>query len=235
MNEMNHARLLFATTARYEAVRSDYCDRIRLGWHSHVHDEALATDVPVGDQRIYVRPCAVAHVINAESTDTATEEATASEEAHTSMASFCDELVKSAARATPAPPREGSHRASHHKLTLMRANSRIESQLLLHTGMVTLASAHTTSSGAAGLSLVPFALSAKRLAEQAADDHGAKYGPRAHLIKAIEAEQPEHSELFKQALDLRALVLLLEIRDEAELACLTEERTRGSDPLPCDS
>ena len=61
LNDTNHAKLLFPTGARYEDARQQYLEKLSLR-HATFKDEALARELPVEDQRVYVRPVSHCYV-----------------------------------------------------------------------------------------------------------------------------------------------------------------------------
>ena len=70
--------------------------------------------------------------------------------------------------------------------------------------------------------LVPLLLPMARIAEYFADETLSKQHPRALIIKAFEADYPAFSDVVKQAMEMRTLVIVADVREEADLAAFRE-------------
>jgi len=68
--------------------------------------------------------------------------------------------------------------------------------------------------------LVPLMLSMSRIAEMVQDE-SKRAPPRDMIIKAVEVDFPSASEMLRQAMELRALVFVAEVRNETDLIGFT--------------
>ena len=60
-------------------------------------------------------------------------------------------------------------------------------------------------------------ISMSKITELLADEQSAKAHPRALIIKAFEMEHPGHSDVLKQAMEMRALVVVADVRELVEM------------------
>ena len=107
---------------------------------------------------------------------------------------------------------------------VVRSTSKAAHELMHQQALSTLASAlrEANNTDAGPVRLVPLALSMTRIAELLADEQSAKMHPRALIIKAFEMEHPGHADVLKQAMEMRSLVVVADVRDESDLAGLKD-------------
>jgi len=243
LNESNHAKLLFPTVARYEDARSQYCDKILLGKHATIKDEATAKDLKVMEQRVYVKEFTVARAdAPQEDTDDGDGDGAAGERSNSPQNARAREAAekaeaaaklaeeKAAAEAAAAVPSVAINnlldaivgpvvgRDTRHPPLFIRARSKAEHDLLLNHAMYWLADTLRDPHPKLGpIRLVPIALSAQRLTELSAEESMQKQGARAIIVKAFEMDYPGLADMLRQAMDMRALLIAVEVTNEADL------------------
>ena len=219
LNETNHAKLLFPSLGRYEDARARYCAEVTIGKHSVVRDEATTKDLSVTEQRIFLRPVAAAGEsagpmpLTWTSRYVRASSEPADEPTPFAVTSLFEKIVEAApVHTTVHPP------------TLIRASSRAESAMLLNQAMVSLAnlSLRPQDPSLGPIRLAPVAISLQRMGEQQQDEQAFKQGARGRISKVFEADYPEQADVLKQAMDLKALLVVVEVRDESELGVLSE-------------
>jgi len=70
--------------------------------------------------------------------------------------------------------------------------------------------------------LVPLPVSAARLGELMVDETMSKKPPRELIVKAFEVDNPGYAEMIKQAMEMRALVVIARVNEPAEAAPFLE-------------
>lgn len=114
-------------------------------------------------------------------------------------------------------------RTSKPASVLIRSKNKNEHDLVLNQSVHQLAQRLREPEAKLGpIRLIPVVVSISKLNELAADEATAKQGARAMIVKAFEADYPGMADMLRQAMDMRALILVCELRDEAEILTLKE-------------
>lgn len=248
LNESNHARLLFSTVAKYGAVRAAYLEAL-ASKHAVVQDPTTKQSLPTIDQRIYLRTCNTADPIAVERQEVAAEGDAA---AKSTIRPLSPGMGVASSRAPPvaeplevgavspieavttvnalsllegllAPIAEAD--AAAPRTPLIRTQSRAEHELLIAQSLYSLARTLGGDAAAAGSRRqVPFVLSMTRLAEMVADEakQDKSTSPREMLISVFAAEYPNQADMLRQAIELQALVVVADVREEGDLLAFRE-------------
>ena len=246
LNDSNHSKLLFPTVQRYEDARAAYCEKLLMGKHAVWKDDATGKDLSVADQRLYLKPFAPKKkAAEAKEGEAADEAKAAPEDAKGGRstppppggASPPPELTAAKDEAAPADVADTrvpflsvfqslveplpSNRTMHAPL-LVRASSKVEHELMLNQATYVLASLLRTPKESLGpIKLAPIVVSMTKVSELMLDEAMAKQGARAVLVKAFENDYPGQGDMLRQMMDLKAVVIVVEVQGEAELAGLT--------------
>ena len=220
LNELNHAKLLFATGTKYEDARTNYLEKFGPKY-ANITDEATLMQLQVADQRVSVRAKALAALEVAEAPDAAKPgippppSATTENEKVEKVVAIVDPGVSaiSLVNGLLANPEAVN---SSQKPHVVWARGRTEHDMLqaqvLHMLGTTLRKGE--------IRLVPLMLLMSRIAEMVQDE-SKRAPPRDMIIKAVEVDFPNASEMLRQAMELRALVFVAEVRDESDLVGFT--------------
>ena len=210
LNESNHSRLLFQSVAKYEEARSQHCKEL-LSKHTIVRDEATGKDLAVEDQRLFV-VATDEPPTPADSTTTAPEDVSAVKMVSTTKVSILTMLEGLIVphESTPTPQ-------------LIRVGSKWEHELLINHALRALADklcvTDTTRSDL--VPLVPVCISVLRLV-QIVQEQTAKQQNRSPLMALFERDFPAQSDMLKQAMEMRGLVIVADVRDEFDPVELKE-------------
>jgi len=239
LNEQNHAKLLFSSVLKYENARSQLLEVLQAEYTS-IDDEIVKQTLRAADQRLYLREKKV----------TAAVSATIQEGGEESGEAVLAAPPPQTARPSSPPP--GSEEStSFNALTRIRdlitpaseATDATRAPLFVHTkstaeqdllqAQTLWTLSDTLLSDVARLGAksdrrhvpVPFKLS--KLAELM-DDEMKRTNPRDMILKSIEASCPKKAsadmgEVLKQAIELHALVIIADVRTEAEMNVLKSE------------
>ena len=142
---------------------------------------------------------------------------------HLSIHAMISELLDGKTKFTVIKAKQGGAGTTVLPSVLVRSTSKAAHEMLFQQAMCALASSLRDAPSDSAVRLVPLAVSMARIAELLADETTAKLHPRALVIKAFEMDYPGHAEVLKQAMEMRALVIVADVRDEADLAGLTPQ------------
>ena len=244
LNENNHAKLLFPTVVKYEDTRAAYCDKLLAGKHTSVKDESTQRDLKVAEQRLNAKAFEIVRISTEEASAAGANESSAAKAENEDSFRDGDEsfvakpaapkfttLEREVADAVPSSlsdvidgiiqPMSG--RTSKPASVLIRCKSKHEHDLLTNKTLHALAARLRDPAPKLGpIRLIPIVFSIAKLNELAADEATAKQGVRAMMVKAFELEYPGMADMLRQAMDMRAVVVVCECRDEAELNGLKE-------------
>ena len=133
------------------------------------------------------------------------------EEGAIPLADFLESLTRALDGAAMPTPR------------LVRIGTTAE-HMLLRQQLLTLLASQRGSGGDARFGLVPLVLSMRKLNELTANDSApvGKGQARSALVRIFESEHAGQADMLKQAMEMRCLVVLAEVEDEAELFELKE-------------
>ena len=200
LNEVNHAKLLFSTVAKYETSRNSYLEAL-TATHATVRDESTGQSISTIDQRVHLRPYA-AH-------------AAADEVAGTSSLNFLsllEQILSSPVEATTTAPCP----------LLIRTHSSVEHELLQVQALHVLARVvQDDASSTHHTHYVPMVLPMARMVE-AMQDEAKRSHPRDMMANAFGVDYPMSMEMLRQAMELRSLIILADVRNEAELSLVKE-------------
>jgi len=243
LNESNHAKLLFSTGAKYEDGRSHYLDKL-VSKHAAHADEVTAKELQIHDQRVFVRAKKAEAEAAGEEVSASAASEEAAPEARTASPVPMRSGSPTAGRPSSPPPSSPTKEdkepaaprvhpgvsalsifteliaqpeavsASLPKPRLVWASGKVEHDMLLNQALHALA--HELRSGGTATRLVPLVVPMSRIAEMVQDE-AKRAAPRDMIIKAVEADYPTASDMLRQAMELRALVIVAEVRDEADL------------------
>jgi len=130
-----------------------------------------------------------------------------------SVSALFDELVSSDDGSAVLPPP-----------LVFRSAGRAEHEILYSQALYTIASKLREGSTDSGpVRLVPMALSMGRLAELMQDEQMVKKHPRDVLVRAFEIDYPASVDMLKQAMEMRSLVIVVEIDKEIDVTALLRE------------
>ena len=232
LNETNHAKLLFPTVARYEDARAQYCEKLLAGKHTTVRDEATQKDLKVGDQRIFVKPFRYIQPEAAPAAEPAAadakkggdddeeEEEKVVEKPKAYEELGTDDQVSSLTSILNNIILPITSRNAKMAPTLVRTKTSPEHALVVNQAMYMLATELRDPHPRLGpIKLVPITLSMARVAElQSTDEALYKQGARAVIAKAFELDYPGAGDMLRQAMDMKALIVVAEVTSEAEFA-----------------
>ena len=243
LNEANHTKLMFPTVARYEDARLKYLEAVSLGRHSLVMDDMTSKTLRAADQRVYTKTHHVIRVVEApaeapasDAPSAASREGSPAGQRSSSPPPAPQSTPPAPEVATPPPPipeeparnmletlqiytSAKSSAIGPHPATMIRCKTKAEVDMVHNQTIFTLA-AKLRESGRESR-LVPISLSMQRLTEMMADE-SKKLAARDMIIKAFEADYAGHAEVLKQAIELRALIFIAEVKDEAEFLAIKE-------------
>ena len=104
---------------------------------------------------------------------------------------------------------------------VVRAGSTAEHELLVSQVHYALASMLRDNANGRGSRLVPLTLTMSRITEMI-NDEAKRNTPREMIVKAFELDYPSAAEVLRQAMELRALFIIAEVRAESDLAALKD-------------
>lgn len=212
LNETNHARLVVSTVAKYETMQKAYFESV-LTKHTIAHDAATDADLPAIEQRVFLvqstpDSAQASSVADAAGDDPARDDAATGPPAPSSAVakaenpfsalSIADTLASPAANTAPSS-------------IFVRVQSTAEQDLLQAQIMFSLA--RTAVSAAANKRRqVSVLLPLGRLIDMAADDN--KRASLSEMIIAVlSMDHPNSADVFRQAMELRSLVIVAEARN----------------------
>jgi len=105
-------------------------------------------------------------------------------------------------------------------MRLVRVESAAEQELFHHQVLVSLALRLSEGASRRVDGAVPLSVSLKRLMEPL--EVNAKRQYSSAFVRVFELDHPAHADMLKQALEMGALVVLVDVEDEADLANLRE-------------
>ena len=249
LNESNHSRLLFPTVARYKDARMAYCSKVLSGKCNVFRDEATSRDLSIVDQRIYIRPytpaaldaVAKSRTSDVQQGDKTSAGATLLEGGLLSVSAPTSSTTDTNAAYSPALEASSdqgtcsvgslldqllqpvSVSLTMHAPVVIQGNNRAEQELLLNQSLYMLAQTLREPPSSLGpIHLVPIMLSMPRLNELLADEVLVKQGARAVIVKAFELDFPGMGDMLRQAMDLRALVVVAEVTAEADFSAFKD-------------
>ena len=237
LNESNHAKLLFSTGAKYNASCADYLDKLAAK-HCTVRDDTTAKDLSVSEQRLF---------LGAYTPPVPADEASASADGRTTPPLGGGDGRTSPppaeggeggrrtppARSTPPPFGDPSEEPPTSAValfrallsakreddgvqaTVLRAHSRPEQELLHNQALFTLTDVLRSGELDVAIKPLPVSLSMASVAAMLTEEKRAPV--RDMLVRAFELEYPTHADMLRQAMELRALVIIAEVREEADL------------------
>jgi len=232
LNEENHARLLFSSVDKYEKARNLLLEVV-CGEYTTVYDDVLGKSLRAADQRLYLRNRVVAKAESVaapaegeeEAADAAVkaEEETAKaeeEEENMNALTIVEELITPPDAAVGTPPTLFVRTRTHAEHDMLQAQT-------LFSLTSTLQSEAARLGAKSDRRQVPMPLSLTRLAEMM-EDEMKRTNPRDMILKSIEASCPKKAaadtgEVLKQAVELRALVIVADLRSEQDLIVLKSE------------
>jgi len=224
LNEENHAKLVMSSVAKYENARTSLLEATQMEYAS-VYDAVIKQAVKVVDQRLYLRefdPKPQADGINS------TEETTGDKDASAPAASTIEDVSVNAIHLLEELIAPSSEAADALAPLVVRTHSQAEFDLLHAQSLSSLTSTLLSKGPKSELRQVPVALSLARLAEMMSDE-AKRTNPRDMILKSFEASYPkranvnEASDVLKQAIELRALVIIADVRSEFDLSALKSE------------
>ena len=224
LNEENHAKLVMSSVAKYENARTSLLEATQMEYAS-VYDAVIKQAVKVADQRLYVRQFDPKPPAEEKSggeeisgdNDVSAPAASTTEEQGLNALRLLDELIAPSTEAAAPPPP-----------LVVRTHSQAEFDLLHAQSLSSLTSTLLSKGPKSELRQVPVALSLARLADMM-NDEAKRTNARDMILKSFEASYPkrananEASDVLKQAIELRALVIIADIRSEYDFSALKSE------------
>ena len=249
LNEANHTKLLFATVNKYELTRQQYCNVV-MGRTRVVRNETIlpGKDLPVADQRLFVddwapvcfEPEAVQAVPEVETLEGALAADAPADPAPVEKPPAESKAPEAASPSLPEGPTSILQllgrlvdptvaRGVIPQPLILRAGSKAEHELLHYQVLYALAKELRDGEAQMGaIRLVPLPIAMSRMTELLADEANLKKPARDVLIKAFEGEYPGYGEMIKQAMEMRALVIIARVNEQSEINGLT---SRAWDPF----
>ena len=208
LNELNHAKLLFSTVSKYEATHRAYLESI-VTRHATVPDDATEQKLQTIDQRVFLQPYAVAACSLADGDGaiaTAVDSHGAQDVQGGRVATSVNALLLIEELLTPAA-------TTAMRPTIIRVQSGNEQDLLAAQLLHSLARSVLALSATHPRRITPVLLSMARLADLAQDETK-RAVPREMILQTLAMDSSGSTEMLRQAMELRALVIIADVRDD---------------------
>jgi len=243
LNEVNHTKLLFPTASRYEDARNAYLDKLVLQ-RATMRDEALGRDLPVREQRIFLDTIHVPGVGEPIAGPAGAlpapppapppkDNRTSKERPGTPPPVALPPAAKKAQPDTQKPKVMSAHKLVDDTIdqsggpthlpapAFVLSGGKAEHELLLQQMTYIVAAKLRDGSPDLGpVRLVPLVLSLTKLKELLMDEATAKKPPREIIIKCFELDYLASSDMLKQAIEMRALMGIVDVEKESDLHVL---------------
>ena len=222
LNEDNHAKLMFSSGAKYDDTCRLYLDKL-ASRHATVKDEPTGKELQVCEQRLFLSRYVPPDTALTTAPSGAIAGAVAEPETKRARPRFASaelrELATAAINALKTFKSLLMGEVGAAEVTVLRAQSRPERELL--HAQVLAHMAELLRSGEVELMIRPVPISLSMAALTAALAEEKRVGVRDMLTRAFEVDYPTHADMLGQAMELRALVVVAEVRELSELASFT--------------